>query len=83
MTKADKRARKKANKLKGWPEVPGDFVEVGPPEANEEQEMKLTPREAVQLEEALEEPVTTESEHAAAMTALAAAKRMRNRKVSE
>ena len=64
MTKADKRARKKANKLKGWPEVPGDFVEVGPPEASEE-------------------PATTESEHAAAMTALAAAKRMRNRKVSE
>lgn len=63
MTTAAKRARKKASKLKGWPD------EV----------MLLTPAE---LEQA-EEPVTTESEHAAAVTALAAVKRMRNRKTSE
>lgn len=64
MTTAAKRARKKANKLKGWPEA---------------EAMKLTPAEVKQVEEALEEPVTTESEHAAAMTALAKVKRMRKR----
>lgn len=63
MTTAAKRARKKANKLKGWPKVPEDFVEVTAPEVNEE-------------------PVATESEHAAALTALAAVKRMR-KKTSE
>lgn len=63
MTTAAKRARKKANKLKGWPKFPEDFVEVGPPEVSEE-------------------PVATESEHAAALTALAAVKRMR-KKTSE
>jgi hypothetical protein len=63
MTTAAKRARKKANKLKGWPD----------------EEMKLTPREAVQLEEALGEPTVTESEHAAAMLALAAARKMKKR----
>jgi hypothetical protein len=63
MTTAAKRARKKANKLKGWPVIPDDFTEVGPPE------------------ETVEVPVATESEHAAAMQALAKAKRMRQRKV--
>lgn len=66
MTTAAKRARKKANKLKGWPDpeaAPEDFAEVGPPEVSEE-------------------PVATESEHAAALTALAAVKRMR-KKTSE
>lgn len=64
MTTAAKRARKKANKLKGWPGVLEVMKELTEPEQ-------------------AEEPVTTESEHAAAMTALAAAKRMRNRKPSE
>ena len=54
MTTAAKRARKKANKLKGWP----------PPE-------EITPE--------VKEPTATESEHAAALTALAKAKKMRKR----
>jgi hypothetical protein len=56
MTAAAKRARKKANKLKGWPEQE--------PAAEE-----ITPQ--------VNEPATTESEHAAAVTALAAARKMK------
>lgn len=74
MTTAAKRARKKANKLKGWPGVLEAMKEMTEPEV-----MKLTAAEAKQVEEALEEPVTTESEHAAAMTALAQVKRMRKK----
>lgn len=61
MTTAAKRARKKANKLKGWPAP--ETPEVTPP--------------------VTEEPTATESEHAAALAALAKAKKMRNRKVTD
>ena len=76
MTTAAKRARKKANKMKGWPEFPEDFVEVGPPE---EQAKQI-------VSDLLDSPTATESEHAAARQALARVKKMRNmrnRKASE
>lgn len=60
MTTAAKRARKKANKLKGWPGILQAVKEMTEPEVTEE-------------------PAATESEHAAALTALAQVKRMRKR----
>lgn len=70
MTTAAKRARKKANKLKGWPEKSEEEMS-GP--FNDADEL------FAHLDKVAEEPVTTESEHAAAMTALAQVKRMRKK----
>ena len=63
MTTAAKRARKKANKLKGWP--PEDINDAVQEQADvAESEMMA---------------VTTESEHAAVMMALAKARKMRKK----